>query len=152
MGIKTKTKSKPVKKKALSKAKTKKAPAPKKSTALAKAPSRHFIASGDVADDEALVRHMSAEDIALSVEQRALAIVRASLQASPAEQLAYGALLCIFDVDKIVIVRDDDDTVWPFVQGGSRWQGAIRRRGDIVEESWFLPNEEKIVWETIARE
>jgi hypothetical protein len=71
------------------------------------------------------------------------------MQASPAEQLAYGALLCIFDVDKVVVVRDDDGSVWPFVPGGARWQGAIRRRDGVVEESWFLPDEERIVWEPI---
>jgi hypothetical protein len=108
-----------------------------------------FVPSGDVADDEAIVRHLSAEEIATSPDKRALAIIRASMQASPAEQLAYGALLCIFDVDKVVVVRDDDGSVWPFVPGGARWQGAIRRRDGVVEESWFLPDEERIVWEPI---
>jgi hypothetical protein len=143
-GIKSKPKAKPAKKEPKPKAK-------KKPAALAKVRSVHIVPSRDIADDETLVRHMSTKDLA-SPNQRALAIIRASVQASPAEQLAYGALLCILDVDKFVVVREDDGTVWPFVQSGDRWRGAIRRRGDVVEESWFLPDEEKIVWKRLTRE
>ncbi len=121
--------------------------------ALAKSREVHVVASRDLADDEDIVRHMSTDDLASPTETRALAILRASVQTSPAQQLAYGAFLELLDADRISIVREDDGSVWVFVPNDpspDRWRGAIRRRGDVVEESWFLPNEGKIVWESVA--
>jgi hypothetical protein len=131
-----------------------KAPAAKKSkkkAALTKAPSTHVVPSQDPVDDDHLVRQMTADEIRGDNNTRALAVLRASMvQATPAQQLAYGALLCILDVDSFVVVRDDDGTIWPFVPGGDRWRGAVRRHGDFFQESWFLPDEERIVWETLS--
>lgn len=127
--------------------------APKKKQALARARETHVVSSRDLADDEDIVRHMSADDLASPTETRALAILRASVQTSPAEQLAYGAFLDLLDADKITVVREDDGSVWAFVPNDpspDRWRGAIRRRGRAIEESYFLPNEGKIVWEPVG--
>lgn len=122
----------------------------KKATSLARVRESLVIPSRDVADDEDIVRHMSTDDLAAPAEQRALAIVRASMQTTPAQQLAYGAFLDLLDTDRIVIVREDDESVWAFVPNDpspSRWRGALRDRDGVVERSWFLPDEGKIVWE-----
>ncbi len=140
-----------------SKKKSPKRTKPKKAgkRGLAKVRETHVVSSRDLADDEDIVRHMSTDDLASPAETRALAILRASVQTSPAQQLAYGAFLELLDADKIVIVREDDGTVWAFVPNDpspDRWRGAIRERDGVVERSWFLPDEGKIVWEPVTRE
>jgi len=121
--------------------------------ALARVRETHVVSSRDLADDEDIVRHMSTDDLASPTETRALAILRASVQTTPAQQLAYGAFLDLLDADRIVIVREDDGSVWAFVPNEpspDRWRGALRVRADHAEQSWFLPDEGKIIWEPVA--
>lgn len=111
------------------------------------------VPSQDVADAEDIVRHMSTEDLARgSSGAQALAIIQATQQASASEQLAYGAFLDLLDTDKAQAVREDDGTVWMFVANSpspDRWRGAIRERDGVVERSWFVPSDGKIIWEKV---
>lgn len=119
---------------------------------LVKALETDIVPSRDVADDEEIVRHMTTEDLASGTPQsRALAIIQAAQQLSPAEQLAFGAFLDLLDTDRLQAVREDDGSVWMFVPNEpspSRWRGALRERDGVIERSWFLPLEGKIVWES----
>jgi hypothetical protein len=124
----------------------------KKATSLARARETHVVASHDIADDEDIVRHMSTEDLAHSPQTRALAIIHATQQPSAAQQLAYGAFLDLLDTDRIVVVREDDGSLWAFVPNDpspDRWRGALRLREGRVERSRFLPHEGKIVWDPV---
>lgn len=138
-----------VKKKAPKRVKLK----PGSKRALAKVRESLVIQGRDVADDEALVRHMSTADLAQpDRHSRALATIQATQQLSAAEQLAYGAFLDLLEADKVQVVREDDGTVWMFVPNQpspDRWRGALRERDGVVERSWFLPSEGKIVWEKL---
>jgi hypothetical protein len=121
---------------------------------LAKIRETDLVLSQDVADAEAIVRHMSTEDLASSnAGAQALAIIQATQQASAAEQLAHGAFLDLLGADRVQAVREDDGSVWMFVPNDptpGRWRGVIRERDGDVERSWFLPDEGKIVWELVT--
>lgn len=110
------------------------------------------LAALDPADDSALVRNMSADDLRQGgTAEQLIARIRqlvAGETDEPATQLAYAALLSVLRADEVKIVRDDDETLWPFVPGEGLWRGVLRRNDETqsIEEARFDPVAGVITW------
>jgi len=61
--------------------------------------------------------------------------------------LALSCLQNVMGSMRIKFVKDDDDSLWPFVEGDEFWLGPLRKTQDgLIQQARFYPNEEKIVW------
>jgi len=97
----------------------------------------------------ALARNLTTEEIANpEATSRVTALLRAAMgNEGSGPALAHEAMLYVMQADSVKYVRDDDGSLWPFVEGEEYWRGPLRLTGEqTVEQARFYPEIEKIVW------
>jgi len=95
-------------------------------------------------DIEVMARTMPRE--ALIESNLARALIDSENDRSGAT-LALSCLQNVMGSMHIKFVRDDDGSLWPFVEGEESWVGPLRKTQDgLIQQARFYPNEEKILW------